>query len=188
MTTWNRTEHHQFKLERQLPTMIIAFNKEKLHSWIWQPFEVFHKSYRYPECFEGDKWPVCFLGRSVIYMSNVCEPRIHDRAKLCDIYPNLYLGQYLTCVRLGAVPAWTLAFTRGGLRGGGGGVFRLSLLLSVMVKPRSPLSCTLTLGKKWVETCWDLTRGLEPILAFPLLLRATNHSRPVLWFLWITEV
>ncbi len=110
-----------------------------------------------------------------------------DRAKPYNIYPNRYLGQYLTCVRLGAVPAWTFAFARGGLGGGGGGAFLLSLLLSVMVKPRSPLSCRLTLGKKWVETCWDLTRGLEPILAFPLLLRATNHSRPVLWFLWITE-
>lgn len=128
-----------------------------------------------------------FCGRvHHFYCKYVCSASM-NRAEPSDIYPNRYLGQYLTCVRLGAVPAWTLAFTTGGLGGGGGGAFLLSLLLSVMVKPRSPLSCRLTLGKKCVETCWDLTRGLEPIFAFPLLLRATYHSRPVLWFLWITE-
>lgn len=176
--------------------MIIASRKKSSIDGSWQPFEVLHKSHRYPECFEGDKWPdlgfFFFFGIGLLHIYPTSMNPVtatYCTAKFHLIYPNRYLGQYLTCERLGVAPAWTLAFTREGLGGSGSGwgVFRLSLLLSVMVKPRSPLSWRLTLGKKWVETCWDLTRGLEPILAFPLLLRATNHSRPVLWFLWITE-
>lgn len=67
-------------------------------------------------------------------------------------YPNRYLGQYLTCVRLGALPACMFALAAAGL-GGGGETLRLSLLLSAMVKPRSLLSFRLIRGRKWVETC-----------------------------------
>lgn len=33
-------------------------------------------------------------------------------------------------------------------------------------------------GRKCVETCWGLARGLQPRLALPRLLSATYHSRP----------
>lgn len=88
---------------------------------------------------------VSFQGMPITHMPNVYEPR---QNKPCNTYPNRYLGQYLTWVRLDVVAPWMLAFARGGLGSGGGGVFLLSLLLSVIVNPRSLLSFRLTLGKK----------------------------------------
>lgn len=58
---------------------------------------------------------------------------------------------------------------------------------TVTVKESSGCSDCLNLGRKWVETCWGLTRGLQPLLAFPLLFRATYHSRPVFSVLWIAD-
>lgn len=156
-------QHRASLTQRQHPSLITA-STWKLSSCTWQPFEV------YPQVM--DTW------NASIVINNHCQ--LLGDAQLLWTYPNLYLGQYLACVRLCVVPAWMFAFATGGF---GGGAFLLSVLLSVMVKPCSFLSCRLSLGRKCVETCWDLTRGLEPILAFPLLLRATNQSRPVLWFL-----
>lgn len=54
MTTQNSSSSIQVK--RQLSN---SFNKEKIDSWVSQPFEFVHKSHRYLECFKGEK--VCHL-------------------------------------------------------------------------------------------------------------------------------
>lgn len=94
-------------------------------------------------------------------------------------YPKRNLSLYFTVLGLFR-GADTGTF---GLTGPGGFFFSGT----VTVKESSGCSSCLNLGRKWVETCWGLTLGLQPRLAFPLLLRATYHSRPAGSVLWIAE-
>jgi hypothetical protein len=94
-------------------------------------------------------------------------------------YPNRNLSLYFTVLGLlRGVDRETFGFT------GLGGFFFSG---TVTVKESSGCSDCLNLGRKWVETCWGFTRGLQPRFAFPLLFRATYHSLPVFSVLCIAE-
>lgn len=127
--------------------------------------------------WNADSWM-----RKLSHIKLLCYFKVFSKFKTTVIYPNLNFGQYLT-VRVCFCPVFIVTLGAWGF----GRIWVLSCSLSVIVKPCSSFMCRFILGRKCVDTCWDFTLGLEPILAFPLLLRATNHSLPVRWFLCITD-